>query len=136
MRISQAIQSTVLALLLTSCGHTSKSTVHSGREWHAHKNNNTPLPSVTLKLGERTLAYKNRLGFPPIWGGYIPSLLAENPTVVKAELISVRGGFDTYLTGLKPGITRISRANGIGSRATKREHLDPKAFLYTVRVEH
>ena len=121
--------------LLASCGPTSKSTVHSSKEWKAHKNNSTPLPSVTLKIGERTLAYRNRIGFPPMFGGYIPSLVTENPEIAKIDLVPQNGGAETYLTGLKPGTTKIYQANGMVKPDHQRENITPRAFLYSVQVE-
>lgn len=81
-----------------------------------------------------TDAYKNRTGFPPMFGGYIPSLVAEDPDIVRADMVSVSGGADTYLTGLKPGTTKIYRANGMVNPETQRENIQPRAYLYTVEV--
>ena len=125
----------LLPLLLTSCGPTSKSTLHSSKEWKAFKKNSTPLPSVTLKKGIITDAYKYRTGFPPMFGGYIPSLVAEDPEIVKANTSSTSGGFDTSLIGQNPGTTRIFQANGMVKPEHQRVNLNPRAFLYTVRVE-
>lgn len=122
-------------VLLASCGPTSKSTVHSSKEWKAFKNNSTPLPAVTLKKGIITDAYKNRTGFPPMFGGYIPSLVAEDPEIVRADMVSVSGGADTSLTGLKPGTTRIFQTNGMVNPEIQRATINPRAFLYTVTVE-
>jgi hypothetical protein len=82
-----------------------------------------------------TAAYKNRAGFPPMFGGYIPSLVAEDPEIVRADLVSVSGGADTFLTGLKPGVTKIYQANGFVEPEFQRENITPRTFLYTVRVE-
>ena len=120
--------------LLASCGYTSRSTLHSGKDWNAFKNNSSPLPSVTLKVNERKLAYKNRVGFPPMFGGYIPSLIAGDPEVVKVGQIPLSRGTDIYLTGIKTGTTRIYQANGMTIPRHQRESISPDSYLYTVTV--
>mgnify|MGYP007079533431 CR=1 FL=1 len=58
-------------MLFTSCGYVSKSTLHTKSENRAYENSSSmQMPDVTLAVGERKLAYKNRIGFPPMPGGF------------------------------------------------------------------
>ena len=125
----------LLSATITSCGYVSKSTVHTRKDLRAF--NQTPsqtLPPVTLKVGERIWAYKNRVGFPPMVGGFIPSLLAHDPRIVKAELVDQTRGFDTYLIGLKPGVTRVHLVNGLVNDEANAERLSKEVLNYEVRV--
>ena len=124
----------LIPLFLPSCSPVSKSTLHTSKAWKAYKKESEPLPSVTLKTGERTLAYQSRTGFPPMFGGYIPSLIATDSEIVKAEFVPLDGGSDTYLTGLKPGTTKIYYANGMSLPQHVRDIPGQGGFLYSVEV--
>lgn len=122
-------------LLLVSCGYDSRSTLHSGKAWKAYKGEPpVALGDVSVKMGERVLAYRHRVGYPPMFGGFVPTLLAEDAGLVKVELVNQTRGHDTYLTPLKAGTTRIHLVNGLIDEKENRERIGSDTFLYRVRV--
>lgn len=125
------------AIFLTSCGYVSKSTLHTKQVEEAvikSRGQSVELPAVVLKRGVRTLAYKHRIGYPPIPGGYIPSLLAKDTSILKVELVPQGRGYDTYLTGLRGGETKVYYVNGMVSPQYSRENIGKDAVFYRVLV--
>jgi hypothetical protein len=98
----------------------------------------TPLPEVTIQVGERVKAYESRPGLLTGYWGYIPSLLAKDPGMVKCETVPAGRGYDTYLTGLREGVTKIYRANGLVPETEQRQNLEAmstESYFYILLVE-
>ena len=73
-----------------------------------HRTDN-PLPTVELKLGEKTKAVKDVRGYFP--GGYLWGFIAVDPSIVKIEYERKGRKIDIYLTGIKEGKTKVYYVN-------------------------
>ena len=144
MHPSTYIHTLILLLavvVLSGCGTAPTSTLHTRsqiREATALGESPATLPEVKLQVGERVKAYRSRPGLLMGYWGYIPSLRAEDPSIVKCETVPAGRGFDTYLTGLREGTTKIYRANGLVPEPEQRrahEAMGAETYFYTLQVE-
>lgn len=100
---------------LSSCA-SYRSPLHSSSNWKAFRESKhqSKLEDVSIVTGERQLGFDHRIHVPlPVGGSYIGSLIAEDTSVVQVDFNWEKR--TTYLTGLKPGKTRMYLVNGFGS---------------------
>ncbi|MDP0491559.1 MAG: pilus assembly protein N-terminal domain-containing protein [Verrucomicrobiota bacterium JB023] len=132
MRLIACLTS-ALTLVLASCGHVSRNVLlpETGRGRFTESGEKV-LPVASIPVGEKTLAYKSRVGFPPMFGGYFPTLMVGDESVAKVDYVNRSRGSDTYLTGLQPGETLVYVVNAAGK--PRQDELDPRSASYRLRV--
>ncbi|MBK1835290.1 hypothetical protein [Roseibacillus ishigakijimensis] len=102
------------SLFFAACGGGYRSTLHDSADWKAYRaDRERALPEVTLPVGERTLAFEHKMSLIPMPGGFNGTLLPENPRLVHVEYKVSGANSRTYLTGLRPGRTRVFLVNGM-----------------------
>jgi hypothetical protein len=100
-------QTFVLAVafgLLCGCGG-------SKNYLHEHIPARQELSSVALGLGETLVAIRWTSSLVPLPGGYLPGLIADDPSIVRIAYEYRGRSLQVSLTGLKPGQTRIYYVN-------------------------
>ncbi len=100
-----------LALMLAGCVNY-RSTLHNSSAWSAFQSRKlSQLPDASITVGRRQLAFDHSILITiPIGGGYVGTLIAEDPSIVRIDFSKETRR--TYLTGLKPGRTRMYLVNG------------------------
>ena len=139
--IVYALFLSIAAFAFSGCGTVTTSTLHTRsqiRDAETMTGNLAALPEATIEIGSRVKAYQSKPGLLSAYWGYIPSLMAEDPSIVKCETVPVGRGYVTYLEGLKEGVTKIYRTNGLvpaPEQCSERERVGFKNYFYTLRVE-
>ena len=100
-----------LALMLAGCINY-RSTLHNSSAWSAFQSRKvSELPDASISVGKRQLAFDHSILVTiPIGGGYVGTLIAEDPSIVRIDFNEAARR--TYLTGLRPGRTRMYLVNG------------------------
>ena len=124
----------------SSCGSVAKSMLHTSKQIKLADAENKPLPTVSIKVGQKAHGFKSRVGYPFSYWGYIPTLVPENENILRCEKVTVRGGYDTYIKGIKPGITKVYLLNGLVHPANTFDRDDPyfdlpSSYYFKVLVE-
>lgn len=100
-----------LAVMLAGCINF-RSTLHSSSDWNAFRSRKvSELPDASITVGKRQLAFDHSILMTvPMGGGYVGTLIAEDPSIVRIDFNEAARR--TYLTGLRPGRTRMYLVNG------------------------